>query len=35
MLLEHRLARCIAYRDEAMKQPQENNAVYRRFEFVD
>ena len=24
MLLEHRLARCIAYRDEAMKQPQEN-----------
>ena len=22
--LEHRLARCIAYRDEAMKQPIEN-----------
>ena len=24
MLLETRLARCIAYRDEAMKEPEEN-----------
>ena len=34
MLLEHRLARCIAYRDEALKQPEENRLYIEDLELT-